>query len=169
MQHEATASTGPRFRKVATAVAATIALTSMATPSVAADFTSDQSASPSLASQQATEKYQPALSTADIVVICKNNGRHHVVRTYFRGIHRYTLRCGTDTWGWKHIKHRWSRSFDNKISNAIADGRQVLNTFSIWTLPPCSRETFRVLVSTPAASNDVRTAYKVNSAAGTLC
>lgn len=86
------------------------------------------------------------------------------MRTYFRGPARFTLRCGTSTWGWKHIRHRWSTSFNNKIRNAIAYGQPNGGGYSSWTLPPCSRETFRVKLGTPAGSNDVRTAYKVAAA-----
>lgn len=105
------------------------------------------------------------MSVANITTTCKNNGRNHIVRTYFRGPARYTLRCGTSTWGWKHIQHRWSNSFDNKISNAIASGLPNGSGYSTWTLPPCSRETFRTILGTPAAVNDLRTAYKVTATA----
>ncbi|NGO45530.1 hypothetical protein [Streptomyces ureilyticus] len=106
-----------------------------------------------------------------IAAKCRNHGRNYVVREYFRGPARYTLRCGTSTWGWKHIQHRWNTRFDNKISNTIANGRQnyVPNGFSLWTLPPCSEETFRVLIGTPAGGNDIRTAYKVTDRSASRC
>ncbi|MCC3651689.1 hypothetical protein LIX60_09460 [Streptomyces sp. S07_1.15] len=106
-----------------------------------------------------------AASADSISAKCRNNGRNYIVREYYRGVNRYTLRCGTSTWGWKHIQHRWSTSFNNKIRNTIANGERkyVPVSFSFYTLPPCSRETFRVLIGTPAAGNDIRTAYKVSS------
>ncbi|MFG2022940.1 hypothetical protein [Streptomyces sp. NPDC048825] len=113
-----------------------------------------------------------SVASADSVAAkCRNHGRNYVVREYYRGVSRYTLRCGTSTWGWKHIRHRWSTRFDNKISNTIANGKRVYvpSSFSLWTLPPCSRETFRVLIGTPAGGNDVRTAYKVTASSASRC
>ncbi|MER8161164.1 hypothetical protein [Streptomyces sp. NPDC094472] len=158
-----TRSTGHAGKAVTTAALAGVLLatTGALAPAVAQDGRS--------APRPTADGNGAEAGVSDISATCRNNGRNYAVRQYFRGPARYTLRCGTSTWGWKHIKQRWSRSFDNKISNAIATGRQTVSTFSTWTLAPCSRETFRVKVGTPAGINDVRTAYKVDPAVAVMC
>ncbi|MGP3980624.1 hypothetical protein [Streptomyces sp. KR80] len=112
-------------------------------------------------------------TTADVTVKsisdkCKHHGRYYIVREYFRGPARYTMRCGTKKWGWKHIKlrHGWSRAMDNRIGHAIANGRpNGRGGYSTYTNQCPSVEKFRTILGTPAAVNDLRTAYKVTSLA----
>ncbi|WP_235445367.1 hypothetical protein [Streptomyces sioyaensis] len=98
---------------------------------------------------------------------CKHHGRYYIVRQYFRGPRRFTLRCGTPTWGWKHIKkgHGWSRGMDSTIGSAIANGTPVTFGFSIFTNQCPPREWFRTIIGTPGGINDVLTAYNVTSLA----
>ncbi|MBC9731430.1 hypothetical protein H8R17_44515 [Streptomyces sp. TRM68367] len=78
------------------------------------------------------------------------------------------MRCGTSTWGWKHIKarHGWNSTMDRKINAAIwsgdPNGRGGYSTY----LNQCPRvEKFRTIIGTPAGTNDLLTAYKVNQPA----
>ncbi|MBQ0987092.1 hypothetical protein KBZ10_21755 [Streptomyces sp. F63] len=78
------------------------------------------------------------------------------------------MRCGTRTWGWKHIKqrHGWNNTMDRKIKSAIWSGdSNGRGGFSTYT-NSCPRiEKFRTIIGTPAGSNDLLTAYKVNTTA----
>lgn len=56
---------------------------------------------------------------------CAHRSYKSVVRNYTRGGGHYPLRCGTATWGFKHITHRWNAAFDAKIALTIARGEQV--------------------------------------------
>jgi hypothetical protein len=96
---------------------------------------------------------------------CRQHGRHYIVRTYFRGPTKYTLRCGTRTWGWKHIKagHGWNNTMNKKISAAIWSGKWNGGGFSTWSTSCPSREVFRTKTGTPDRTNDLRTAYRVTS------
>ncbi|NEB93884.1 hypothetical protein G3I21_19675 [Streptomyces bauhiniae] len=80
------------------------------------------------------------------------------------------MRCGTSTWGWKHIKarHGWNSTMDRKINAAIGsgspNGRGGYSTY----LNQCPRvEKFRTIIGTPAGSNDLLTAYNVDQPAAT--
>ncbi|MET9167415.1 hypothetical protein [Streptomyces sp. XHT-2] len=76
-----------------------------------------------------------------------------------------TLRCGTKTWGWKHIKarHGWNTSMDKKISAAIWSGEpNGRGGFSTYTNSCPKIEKFRTIIGTPAGKNDLLTAYKVD-------
>ncbi|MFD4571835.1 hypothetical protein ACFWNK_15915 [Streptomyces sp. NPDC058417] len=99
---------------------------------------------------------------------CRSHSRTYVLKKYYRGPQVITLRCGTSTWGWKHIKarHGWNSTMDRKISTAIwsgdPNGRGGYSTY----LNQCPRvEKFRTIIGTPAGSNDLLTAYKVDRAA----
>lgn len=96
---------------------------------------------------------------------CRSHSRTYVLKKYYRGPKVITLRCGTSTWGWKHIKarHGWNSTMDRKINAAIwsgdANGRGGYSTY----LNQCPRvEKFRTIIGTPAGTNDLLTAYKVN-------
>lgn len=65
---------------------------------------------------------------------CTGAAQSKVVRTYYRGPKvgpkvPYVLRCGTSTWGYRHLKKkgRWSTAFDRKIANTIANGTITVN------------------------------------------
>ncbi|WP_411078784.1 hypothetical protein [Streptomyces sp. cmx-18-6] len=125
------------------------------------------SAAPSIAAPA------PAAGTASVVepaksfgTICKKKSRNHILKKYYRGPAAYTLRCGTAKWGWKHIKarHGWNATMDKKINAAIWSGRaNGRGGFSTYTASCPSKEKFRTIIGTPAARNDLLTAYKVNS------
>ncbi|MCX4665959.1 hypothetical protein OG453_04610 [Streptomyces sp. NBC_01381] len=102
---------------------------------------------------------------------CRHHGKNYIVRTYFRGPTKYTLRCGKSSWGWKHIKagHGWNNTMNKKISAAIWSGKFNGGGFSTWTASCPSREKFRTKIGTPAGRNDLRTAYQVSSLAAASC
>lgn len=102
---------------------------------------------------------------------CRSHGKNYVVRTYFRGPNKYTLRCGTRTWGWKHIKagHGWNNTMNRKISAAIWSGKWNGGGYSTWSASCPSREKFRTKIGTRAGANDLRTAYQVTNRAATSC
>ncbi len=103
---------------------------------------------------------------------CKHHNRNYVVRNYYRGPARYTLRCGTKTWGWKHIKarHGWNKTMDKNISTAIWSGApNGRGGFSIYTQSCPSYEKFRTIIGTPAGAGDLLTAYRVTTFAATKC
>ena len=70
----------------------------------------------------------PAAEPAEEVsaaVICKGKSKRTIVRKYYRGVRvGAILRCGTKSWGYRHIRdgHGWSRSYDNKIRRTVASG-----------------------------------------------
>ncbi|WP_240116905.1 hypothetical protein [Streptomyces sp. MUM 2J] len=99
---------------------------------------------------------------------CRSNSRNYILKKYYRGPQFFTLRCGTSTWGWKHIKqrHGWNSTMDRKISTAIfsgdPNGRGGYSTYA----NQCPRvEKFRTIIGTPAGTNDLLTAYKVDQPA----
>ncbi|MEV0664670.1 hypothetical protein AB0I58_24975 [Spirillospora sp. NPDC050365] len=56
---------------------------------------------------------------------CIHRSYKTVVRAYTRGSKHLPLRCGTSTWGFKHITHRWNATFDKTIALTIARGEMV--------------------------------------------
>ncbi|MEU3347397.1 hypothetical protein ABZ723_20870 [Streptomyces sp. NPDC006700] len=99
---------------------------------------------------------------------CKSHNRNYIVRKYYRGPRLYTLRCGTQTWGWKHIKarHGWNNTMDRKISTAIWSGEPTgRGGFSTYQNTYPRIEKFRTIIGTPAGTNDLLTAYKVDQPA----
>ncbi|GGZ76889.1 hypothetical protein ACFOOM_20890 [Streptomyces echinoruber] len=99
---------------------------------------------------------------------CRSHSRTYILKKYYRGPQFFTLRCGTRAWGWKHIKarHGWNSTRDRKIDAAIwsgdPNGRGGYSTY----LNQCPRvEKFRTIIGTPAGTNDLLTAYKVDQSA----
>lgn len=120
------------------------------------------------AAAAASPEVSASTSAPSIDAICRSHGQTYTVREYFRGPARYTLRCGTKTWGWKHIKlrHGWNAAMDKKISAAIYSGLpNGRGGFSTYTAQCPSTEKFRTILGTPAARNDLLTAYPVTTAA----
>lgn len=105
------------------------------------------------------------ISVNDIGQTCKKKTRKFIVRNYYRGPAKYVLRCGTKTWGWKHIKlrHGWNKTMDRKIGSTIWSGQSnSAGGFSTYT-NQCPRiEKFRTILGSPAGATDLRTAYKVD-------
>lgn len=56
---------------------------------------------------------------------CQGKSQVSVVKTYARGGGRYALRCGTSSWGFNHITHRWNSAFDSKMALTFAYGEDV--------------------------------------------
>ncbi len=56
---------------------------------------------------------------------CNSHPYTYVVKNYSRGGAKLPLRCGTTTWGFKHITHRWNAAFDSKIALTISRGEVV--------------------------------------------
>jgi hypothetical protein len=105
------------------------------------------------------------VSAASIDASCRSHGRNYVVREYFRGPKKFTLSCGTSTWGWKHIKqrHGWNSAMDRKINAAISSGApNGRGGYSTYTNQCPSVEKFRTIIGTPAGINNLLTAYKVD-------
>ncbi|WP_222869986.1 hypothetical protein [Actinomadura decatromicini] len=101
---------------------------------------------------------------------CRSHSRNYILKRYYRGPQTFTLRCGTRTWGWKHIKarHGWNRTMDRKIGTAIWSGDpNGRGGYSTYTNQCPRREKFRTIIGTPAGSNDLLTAYPVNQLATT--
>ncbi|MEU9985120.1 hypothetical protein [Streptomyces sp. NPDC050856] len=149
---------------LATAVATSALVVPAAGSATAATTTGTAAAAPA--------PFGAAADTIDAK--CRSHGRNYVVRQYYRGPGKYTLRCGTKTWGWKHIKlrHGWNSTMDRKISAAIWSGApNGRGGFSTYTNQCPSIEKFRTIIGTPAGRNDLLTAYKVNTlaAAGAKC
>ncbi|MEW2527577.1 hypothetical protein [Streptomyces sp. NPDC047071] len=112
-----------------------------------------------------------SVKAVDPNTACRHHGRNYVVRTFYRGPEAFTMRCGTSTWGWKHIKagHGWNDTMDRKTSAAIWSGKWNGGGYSTWTASCPSREKFRTKIGTPAGTNDLRTAYPVTSLAADRC
>ncbi|MEU8919091.1 hypothetical protein [Streptomyces nigrescens] len=125
------------------------------------------------ASSASAQTIKPAgVAVSGVDEACRSHGRNFVVRQYFRGVAKYTLRCGTSTWGWKHIKkrHGWNNGMDRKISSAISAGApNGRGGFSLYTAQCPPVEKFRTLIGTPAGINDLLTAYNVTNLAAGRC
>ncbi|MEU8889047.1 hypothetical protein [Streptomyces sp. NPDC048442] len=107
-------------------------------------------------------------AAASFDALCRSHSRNYVLKHYYRGPGKYNLRCGTSSWGWKHIKarHGWNATMDRKISAAFWSGRpNGRGGFSTYTAACPSVEKFRTILGTPAGPYELLTAYKVNSLA----
>jgi hypothetical protein len=96
--------------------------------------------------------------------LCQNRGRYYVARNYTRGPLVYQLKCGTKTWGYRHLvaRKRWSATLDRKISSTIANGTRTSVGYSRFTWDPkacVKKERFRVVISD--GPKGIITAYRV--------
>ncbi|MFT2017500.1 hypothetical protein ACMA1D_16930 [Streptomyces sp. 796.1] len=57
---------------------------------------------------------------------CKRQNYRKVVHIFYRGPEKVLLRCGTKSWGYRHMveRGRWSTSFKNKIDDTLWKGVQ---------------------------------------------
>ncbi|MGY0019315.1 hypothetical protein [Streptomyces sp. cg35] len=85
----------------------------------------------------------PTASAADP---CAGKSYKHVVKRYNNGPGIIPLRCGTTTWGYKHLvaRGRWSASFDKKIKKALWSGTPATIPGGRWhyymeAMPPCTK------------------------------
>ncbi|MEB8339427.1 hypothetical protein [Streptomyces endophyticus] len=55
---------------------------------------------------------------------CRRDSYRKVAYTFYRGPSKVIMRCGTASWGYKHIaaRGRWSGRFKNKISDTLWNG-----------------------------------------------
>ena len=67
----------------------------------------------------------PAAQAAVPVTWCNGKSQVTLVKTYAYGGQALALRCGTGSWGFLHITHRWSDHFDSMIALTIARGEKV--------------------------------------------
>lgn len=68
--------------------------------------------------------FTPSASAAAPPNFCDGKSEGAVVRTYNRGSVAIPLRCGTATYGFRHVvqRGRWSDSFDSRVAQTIARG-----------------------------------------------
>lgn len=93
--------------------------------------------------------------------VCAGKSKNHVVRKYYRGLYEFRLKCGTKSWGWRHIAHRWNRHFAKRIGAVLANGTKFNGGYQKVRYDPktCKTTGFRVVIKNP--STDIVTAYRV--------
>lgn len=116
---------------------------------------------PAQASGAHAEQSQESSAAARL---CQNRGRYYVARNYTRGPLLYQLKCGTKTWGYRHLvaRKRWSATLDNKIRSTIANGTRTSVGYSRFTWDPVAcvkRERFKVVIAD--GPKGIITAYRV--------
>ncbi|WP_143676622.1 hypothetical protein [Streptomyces sp. TLI_146] len=81
-----------------------------------------------------------AAATADP---CAGKSETYAIKTYTRNFQAVPLRCGTSTWGYRHIvaKHGFN---DSQTANTVARGRQSFG-FYYTNLNQCPPMTFKVV------------------------
>lgn len=67
---------------------------------------------------------EPASATVS-TSYCNGRSYKAVVKNYTRGSASLPLRCGTSTWGFRHITSRWNADFDSMIALTISRGEAV--------------------------------------------
>ncbi|MFF7332602.1 hypothetical protein [Streptomyces sp. NPDC008150] len=106
--------------------------------------------------------------------ICDGKSQNTTVKVYKRGATSVPLRCGTSTWGFRHVQHRWNDAFDREIALAVSRGESNASHTIYITYRSKCKEHFRVVVNHGAlngkgvAPQGVITAYHrvVSGAAG---
>ncbi|WP_282794025.1 hypothetical protein [Streptomyces sp. CC224B] len=78
-------------------------------------------------SAHAQEQRSDSVTQATKADPCKGKHYSKVAYTFYRGPSKIPLRCGTKTWGYKHIVNhgRWSTAFKNKINDTLWKGHEV--------------------------------------------
>jgi hypothetical protein len=56
---------------------------------------------------------------------CNGKSYQSLVKTYQHGAQTLALRCGTASWGFKHVTSRWNAAYDSMIALTIAQGEKV--------------------------------------------
>lgn len=94
---------------------------------------------------------------------CAGQPKKKIVKKYYRGPTMVPLRCGTKTWGYKHLvdRGRWSASFSKKIDSTIWSGSIAVNEPGEVTYvkkqPACPpRITFKVVTNPGKYGRDPR-------------
>jgi hypothetical protein len=114
---------------------------------------------------------------------CTGKPAKTIVKKYYRGPAVVPLRCGTSTWGYKHLvkRGRWSGNFSKKINTTIWSGTIAVDQPGERTYerkftgcPP--RTLFKVVTNPGPYGRDPRikpqgvvTAYKPASLASAAC
>ncbi|MFJ2774788.1 hypothetical protein [Streptomyces sp. NPDC087300] len=114
---------------------------------------------------------------------CTGKPAKTIVKKYYRGPTMVPLRCGTNTWGYKHLvkRGRWSSNFGKKISQTVWSGTITVDEPGELTYerkfvgcPP--RTLFKVVTNPGPYGRDHRikpqgvvTAYKPSSLASSAC
>lgn len=153
-----------RNTSVKTALCGAVAISALVMPAAGSAYAD----SPASSSESAASAKAASVRADSFDAKCRSHSRNYVLKKYYRGPQFFTLRCGTSTWGWKHIKarHGWNSTMDRKIDAAIwsgdPNGRGGYSTYA----NQCPRvEKFRTIIGTPAGTNDLLTAYKVDQRA----
>ncbi|WP_244190715.1 hypothetical protein [Streptomyces caeruleatus] len=159
-----------RNTSVKTALCGAVAISALVMPAAGSASAASPAppASPASSAETADSAKAASVRADSFDAKCRSHSRNYVLKKYFRGPKAFTLRCGTSTWGWKHIKarHGWNSTMDRKIDAAIwsgdPNGRGGYSTYA----NQCPRvEKFRTIIGTPAGTNDLLTAYKVDQRA----
>ncbi|MFV0130145.1 hypothetical protein ACLGI4_20975 [Streptomyces sp. HMX112] len=71
----------------------------------------------------------PPETLAAAAVNCNNKSQAAIAKTYHRGPATVHLRCGTKSWGFRHLvaKGRWNATFDKKINRTVWSGTITTN------------------------------------------
>lgn len=101
---------------------------------------------------------------------CNGKSEESVVVNYRRGSLVLPLRCGTQTYGFRHVvaRGRWNADFDSRIAEAIARGQQSKDKTIYSIFNADCLELFRVVVNPGPIGRDgfrpqgVITAYPLN-------
>jgi len=106
--------------------------------------------------------------------VCDGRAYTYVAKNYYRGVQVLPPRCGTSTWGLRHLveRGRWDSTFDSKAAEAVSRGDDGgVYGYRLWK-NQCPRTVdFRVIYNWGAYNGDgvrpqgVVTAYWVSTAA----
>lgn len=79
---------------------------------------------------------------------CAGKSANHIVKKYTRSFVTVPLRCGTSTWGYRHLvpKHGFN---DGQIANTVARGKQSFG-FYYTNLTQCPPMAFKVVFNNGA-------------------
>ena len=79
---------------------------------------------------------------------CAGKPANHIVKNYTRSFVTVPLRCGTSTWGYRHLvpKHGFN---DGQIANTVARGKQSFG-FYYTNLNQCPPTAFKVVFNNGA-------------------
>lgn len=134
-----------------------------------------------VASGAAASPAPTPVSADSVASKCKGASKKTVAVTYHRGPGKVLLRCGTKSWGYKHLvaKKRWSSNFSKKVGQAIWSGKIVTDvpgerTYERHAAQCPPKVLMRVVTNPGAYGKDKRikpqgvvTAYKPTAGAST--
>ncbi|GGP00377.1 hypothetical protein [Wenjunlia tyrosinilytica] len=103
--------------------------------------------------------------------MCEGKSYKSIAKKYYRGPYVYVLRCGNDSFGYRHLvkRKRWSKAFDKKMTDTFWRGTpNDAGGFSMYTDTCPPMEYFRIVYNAGAYhGNGVRpqgviTAYYID-------